>query len=107
MFETAPLAPIPIGAPERDQPVGLLAVLGGGAVQAARELVGRVPGREHANVVSTRQELLGERLDVPVHAPLVGPGVGRDEGYAHRVRVPAASARRTVRVLAPAAAYRE
>ena len=59
-----------------------------GAVQAAADDVRRVPGGEHADVVSAGYELLRERLDVPVDASLVGPGIGRDKRYAHGVRVP-------------------
>src|SRR6478752_193999 len=33
--------------------------------------------------MATPKELLGESLDVPIHAPLVGPGIWRDETYAH------------------------
>ena len=43
----------------------------------------RVEGGEHADVVAATEELLGKRLHVPVHAPLVGPGIWRDESYAH------------------------
>ena len=32
--------------------------------------------------------LIRERLDVPVHASLVGPGIGRNKRYAHLTRVP-------------------
>ena len=35
------------------------------------------------DVVATREELLGERLDVPVHAALIAPGIWRDESNAH------------------------
>jgi hypothetical protein len=79
-------------APERHQVVRLVAHLGrGGAVQATREPSRRIPWCQHADVIPARQELLGQRLDVPVHAPLIGPGIGRNEGYAHRSRVPAQS----------------
>jgi hypothetical protein len=38
--------------------------------------------------MASPQKLLGERLDVPVYAPLVRPGIWRDETYAHgRLRV--------------------
>jgi hypothetical protein len=38
--------------------------------------------------VASPQELLGECLNVPVHAPLEGPGIWRDKTYAHgRLRV--------------------
>ena len=73
------------GPAERDQVVGRGRGprARSGAGDALRR-VGRIPGREHANVVAARQELLRERLDVPVHAPLVGPGIGRNQGDAHR-----------------------
>ena len=71
-------------APQRDQVVGHLAR----SPAAARcsdpaDPAGRVEGGEHADVVAAAEELLGERLDVPVHAALVGPGIWRDESYAH------------------------
>jgi hypothetical protein len=44
---------------------------------------GRVDGSEDADIVATPEELLGESLNVPVYAPLVGPGIWRDETYAH------------------------
>ena len=77
------------GAAERHEVVGSVAELGRGAVQAAADGVRRVPGGEHANVVASGDELLRQRLDVPVHAPLVGPGIGRNQGDAHAMRVPA------------------
>ena len=48
----------------------------------------RVPGGEHSDVVSPGYELLRQRLDVPVHASLVGPGIGGDKRDAHWARVP-------------------
>ena len=45
-------------------------------------------GAKHANVVSAGDELLRERLDVPVDPSLIGPGIGGDERDAHRARVP-------------------
>ena len=59
----------------------------GTGVKAAAEGAGRVPRGEHAYVVTTRQELLRKRLNVPVDAPLVGPGVGRYQSDAHSGRV--------------------
>ena len=56
-------------------------------MQATCEGVWRIPGGQHANVLSSREELLRQRLDVPVHAPLEGPGIGGNQRDAHRVRV--------------------
>ena len=83
MLETAPLARDADRAAERHQVVGDLARLGGGPVQHSAEPAGRVEGSEHAHVMAASEELLGERLDVPVHAPLIAPGVWRDEGDSH------------------------
>ena len=44
----------------------------------------RVEGSKHTDVVTAAEELLGKRLDVPVHAPPVRPGIWRHEAYAHR-----------------------
>ena len=71
------------GAPQRRQVVGQLTLFGGGPVQHPTDPAGRIEGGEHADVVATAEELLGESFDVPVHAPLVGPGIWRDETYAH------------------------
>ena len=35
------------------------------------EPAGGIEGSEHAHVVAAAEELLGERLDVPVHAALI------------------------------------
>ena len=86
-LETAPLAPKPIVRPSGIEVVGQLARLGGGAVQQPAEPVGRVEGGEHAHVMAAAEELLGQRLDVTVHAPLIGPGIWRDKGDAHRAKV--------------------
>ena len=75
-------------APQRDQVVGSLPQLGMGAVQAATDAVRRIPGSQHANVIPPGDELLRQRLDVPVHASLIGPGIGRHKRNAHGVRVP-------------------
>jgi hypothetical protein len=42
-----------------------------------------IDGSEDADIVATPEELLGQSLNVPVHASLVGPGIWRDETYAH------------------------
>ncbi len=73
----------PDRATERDQVIGQLARLRRRSVQRPAEPVGRIDGGEHADVVATSEELLGERLDVPVHAALVAPGIWRDKGYSH------------------------
>ena len=57
--------------------------LGRATVKRPGEAVGRIPGGKHAKLVAAVDQLLGERLDVPVHAPRVGPGIGRDYGDAH------------------------
>ena len=72
-------------ASQRDQVVRRLPELGLGAMQATADSVRRVPRREHANVFSSRDELLRQRLNVPVDAPSIGPGIGGDKGNAHRV----------------------
>ena len=46
-------------------------------------LVRRVERSQHADAVATIEELFGKRLDVPVHAALVCPGIWRNEGNAH------------------------
>ena len=38
---------------------------------------------KHANVVAAAEKLLSKRLHMPIHAALVGPGIWRDESYAH------------------------
>ena len=52
-------------------------------MQGAAEPPGGVYGCEDADVMASPKELLGESLNVPVHAPLIGPGIWRDETYAH------------------------
>ena len=85
------------------------------AVKTAAEAVGGIPGSEDADVITTAEKLLGQRLHMPVHASLICPGVGRNQRDAHRVRVPRTPVRlrslpgpltcfswlRTKRVLAP------
>jgi hypothetical protein len=44
----------------------------------AAEPAGRVERSEHADVMATTEELLGESLNVPIHAALVRPGIWRD-----------------------------
>ena len=57
-------------------------------MQNAADPPRRVYGSEDADIVASPEELLGKSLNVPVHAPLVGPGIWRDETYAHeRLRV--------------------
>ncbi len=70
-------------AAQRHEVVGDLASLGGRAVQRPAEPVGRVEGSEHTDVVAAAEELLGERLDVPVYAALITPGIWRDKGDSH------------------------
>ena len=71
-------------AAERDQVVGQLAAAPAAARCSTRlSRSGRIEGSEHADVVAAAEELLGKRLDVPVHAALVGPGIWRDESDAH------------------------
>src|SRR6185312_15864543 len=55
-----------------------------GPTQGTAEPTRGVERGEHADVVATTDELLGKRLDVPVHTSLVRPGIWRDEPYAHR-----------------------
>ena len=54
-----------------------------GAVRRPAEAAGWVEGCEHTHVVAPAEELLGKRLDVPVHAALIGPGIWRDKRDAH------------------------
>ena len=44
---------------------------------------GRIDRGEDADIVAPAEELLGERFDVPVDAPLERPGIWRDKTYAH------------------------
>ena len=69
------VCPDPEGSAEWDEVVGSLPQLGVGAVQAAADGVRRIPGGEDPNVISPGDELLRQRLNVPVHAPLIGPGI--------------------------------
>ena len=82
------IRPDPHGPPERNEVIGSLPELGVGAVQASADCVWRVPGSEHADMLSSGDELLRKRLDVPVDPSLVGPGIGGDKRYAHGARVP-------------------
>jgi hypothetical protein len=70
-------------AAERDQVLGQLAPFGLRPVQDAADLPRGIDGSEDADIVATTEELLGKSLNVPVHAALVGPGIWRDETYAH------------------------
>ena len=80
--------PVTDGPPEGNEVVGSLPELGLGTVEAAAEDTRRIPRGEHSNVLSLGYELLRQRLDMPVHASLVRPGIGRDKRNAHRARVP-------------------
>ena len=106
-LETAPFAPKPMVRAERDEVVGGLPELGVGAVQASADGVRRIPGGEHANVVSSGDELLRKRLDVPVDASLIRPGIGRDKRYAHGARVPVLVAELVISVTASSDTRRE
>ncbi len=71
-------------APERDEAFGRLTALRRRApVQAARQRVVGVEGRQHAHVVAEAPQLSRERLDMPRHAARVGPRVRRDERDSH------------------------
>jgi hypothetical protein len=72
-------------ATERKQVVRCLAKLRLGPVQPAAEPPWWVEGRKHTDVMATTEELLGERLNVPVYAALVGPGIWRDERDSHEL----------------------
>ena len=76
------------GPPQRDQVVRGLPNLGMGAVQASADRVGRVPRSQDTNVISPGDELLRQRLDMPVYASLISPGIGRHKRNAHCARVP-------------------
>ena len=71
------------GAPERGQVVRQIAPFRRRPVQHPADPARRIDGSEHADVVATAEELLGESFDVPVHAALVRPGIWRDETYTH------------------------
>ena len=58
--------------------------LGRGTVKHPAEAVGGSQGASTRSSWPRPIELVGERLDVPVHAPRIGPGIGRDYGDAHR-----------------------
>ncbi len=68
----------PRSAAHRDQIVGHLAGLRGRAVKRPAEPIWGIEGGEHTHVVTATEKLLGKRLDVPVHAALVAPGIWRD-----------------------------
>ena len=59
----------------------------GSAVERTAEAVRRVPGREDPDFVSPPDQMLGERLGMPVDAPLIRPRIRRDEGDSHLVRI--------------------
>jgi hypothetical protein len=42
------------------------------------EPVRRVYGSKNSHVMAAAEKLLGEGLNVPVHASLIGPGIWRD-----------------------------
>jgi hypothetical protein len=73
----------PCGATHRRQVIGNRPRLRGRAVKRAAEPVGRVERGKHAHVMAAAEKLLGESLYVPVHAPLVTPGIWRDESNSH------------------------
>ena len=52
-------------------------------MQHPADLAGRIEGSKYAEVMAPSEELLGERLDVPVHTPLIAPGVWGDERDSH------------------------
>ncbi len=53
------------------------------AVERASEAIGRVPGGQDADLVIPGDEVLGERLGMPIYAPLVRPRIWRDESDSH------------------------
>ncbi len=73
----------PDRAPERGEVIRQLPRFGRRPVQGTAEPIRRIEGSEDTHVVAPAEKLLGKRLNVPVHAPLVGPGIWRDESYAH------------------------
>jgi hypothetical protein len=74
----------PDGAAEGHQVIGPGAVLGRCAMKHARHPVGRIPGRQHANLVAAREQRSGQRLDVTIHATCVSPRVWADDCDPHR-----------------------
>jgi hypothetical protein len=52
-------------------------------VQDATRSPGRVDGGKDTDIVAATEKLIGQRLNVPVHAALVGPGIWRNETDAH------------------------
>jgi len=42
-----------------------------------------VPGSEYSNFVPSPDQMLGERLNVPVDAALIRPRIGTDESDTH------------------------
>ena len=87
MFETEPLAPKAFVRESGDQVLRQLAQLRRATMKRPGDAAGRVDGGEHAKLVAAGDQLRGERVDVPVHAPRICPGVGRDYGYAHATMV--------------------
>ena len=86
-FETAPLAGMPGRAAERDDVLGQRALLRAGtAMQPLAAAVRGVEGRQDADMMPLGEQLLGQSLDVPRHAPRVRPRIGGDQGDAHRAR---------------------
>jgi hypothetical protein len=75
--------PEPSGSAKRDQVLRQLAPFGLRPVEDAADPPRGVDGSEDADIVATPEELLGQSLNVPVHASLVRPGIWRDETYAH------------------------
>jgi hypothetical protein len=71
------------GAPERLQVFGQLTRLRRSTMEHAAEPVRGVEGSQDTYVMASAEELLGESLNVPIHAPLVGPGIWRDKSDPH------------------------
>ena len=70
-------------APQRRQVIRQIPRFRRRSVQDPADPARRVIGGKHANVVATAEELLSKRLHMPIHAPLIRPGIWRDESYAH------------------------
>ena len=84
MFETAPLAGSPTVRPSETKSAGgVQALRARAAMQAARERVVGVEGREDARLVPGGRQLARERLDVTRDASRVGPRVRRDQRDPH------------------------
>ena len=84
MFETAPLAGMPIVRPSETKRSGWLARLRTrAAVQTPRERVVGVIRREDAHVVTLRAKLSRQRLDMARDPAGIGPRVRRDERDPH------------------------